>query len=106
MSTASTSSVRAMLIVMGCSALAACSSGISGEYEPQDMAGKVALKSIKFEGKEAFITTSLGTITRVPFEVDGERVILTNAGQSQVFQLTEEGCLDAGMLGKLCKKKT
>lgn len=83
--------------------LAACGSGLSGEYVPQE--ASMFMQSVKFEDGHAYITSIAGQTSRVDYEVDGERVMLKLGATSQMFTLDKNGCLEGGqMIGTFCKK--
>ena len=81
---------------------ASCGDGLKGSY-----VGKgVPFKELKFSSSgKVELTTVMGTTTEATYEVDGDKVKISAAGQTQIFTKDKNGCLDGGgMIGKFCKE--
>lgn len=84
--------------------LAACGGGgLKGTYTPQ---GFSPIDSITFKSGGKVEVSSMGPTTEGTFEIDGDRVRITFAGQTTIFTIDKQGCLDSGAAfgaRKFCK---
>ena len=94
------SNVRLLwLILVG---LSGCSSKLSGTYAGDG----IPFKQLTFTSRDKVeLTTVMGTTAEAAYVVDGEKVKISANGQTQVFAIDANGCLDGGgMIGKFCKQ--
>jgi hypothetical protein len=83
-------------------ALVGCGKKLSGTYTPSDNG---IFEKLTFTSGNKVEITVFGSTSEVSYEVDGNKLKITNAGQTQVFTIDDKGCLDGGgMIGKYCKK--
>lgn len=82
--------------------LAGCGARVSGVYKPQ---GATFLDGMNFKS-DGKVELTFMTMTREgTFGVDGDRVKVTNGGDTQIFTVESKGCLDGGrLLGRYCKE--
>jgi hypothetical protein len=89
------------LFVAGCG-----HNSMSGTYLPKGggMGNGLVMSKLEFiSGTEVNISMMEQTV-RANYKVDGKQVLLIVNGQQEVFNLTDDGCLDGGNLfGKFCK---
>jgi hypothetical protein len=98
-------STRRLSLGIGCAILlAGCGGGLSGTYKQKTgfTAGLADMQMTFSRGTVQF--KAMGAVTEATYKVSGKEVRITNAGQTQVFTIDSEGCLDGGeMVGKYCK---
>ena len=88
-----------MLTLVIC--LAACK-GLSGTYVAK---GDAFLEKIAFTSKNSVEISTMGVTQSGTFRKDGDKVIISIAGESHVFTIDKDGCLDGGgLIGKYCKE--
>lgn len=81
--------------------LVGCGSRVSGVYKPQ---GATFLDGMNFKSGGKVELTFMTMTKEGTFVVDGDRVKVTNGGDTQIFTLDGKGCLDGGqLLGRYCK---
>lgn len=81
--------------------VAACTGGIDGAYEPPN--GEGFFERLTFHGGGRADITFLGATKEVTWKRSGQRLTLSNAGETQVFTIDAAGCLDGGgLLGRYC----
>ena len=89
-----------------CLFVAGCGHSLSGTYLPKGggMGNGFVMSKLEFiSGTEVNISMMEQTV-RANYKVDGKQVLLIVNGQQEVFNLTDDGCLDGGNLfGKFCK---
>ncbi|HEX6747831.1 MAG TPA: hypothetical protein VF092_11110 [Longimicrobium sp.] len=92
------SSLRRLSIAVATLALAACGHHLDGKYATSN-----GMMQVEFKGDNAYVTIPMAGTTQVPFEMDGDRVILKNAeGGNMVLTRNSDGSL-AGPMGDLRK---
>ena len=92
------SSLRRLSIAAAVLVLAACGKHLDGKYATSN-----GLMQVEFKGHNAYVTIPMAGTTQVPFEVDGDRVILKNADNgNMVLTRNSDGSL-AGPMGDLRK---
>src|SRR5438093_12902440 len=78
-----------------------CGRSISGEYTG-DKASFFEKLVFKSGGKVEI--SFMGGTEEAGFEVEGDKVKITNAGQTQILTIDSNGCLNGGgIVGKYCK---
>jgi hypothetical protein len=77
---------------------AACSSSLDGKYEDRN-----GVMGIEFKSGTAYVSTPAGTVA-TKYQVDGDRIILSNEGGNLVLTRASDGALD-GPTGKMVKAK-
>lgn len=76
--------------------------GLSGTYIGEDGA---FLEKMTFISNDKVELTFLGATTETTYIKEGKKVKIDNAGDNQIFAITENGCLDGGgFIGKYCKE--
>jgi hypothetical protein len=81
---------------------AACGSKLSGTYSGN---GTGLLDEIAFKSGGKAEVVFLGMRKEGTYEKDGDRVKITINGETNIFAIDGQGCLDAGPIGgKYCKK--
>ncbi|HNQ27386.1 MAG TPA: hypothetical protein PKL92_05640 [Aquaticitalea sp.] len=81
--------------------LSGCSNGLQGTYVGNDNA---FFDQLNFTSGNTVEIVFMGVTKEAEYTVDGKKVRITAAGETQVFTLTDKGCLDGGgMLGSYCK---
>jgi hypothetical protein len=98
---------RLIVVALACVALVACGKSLSGTYVAKQGsglgAGLVMEKMNFIDGSNVELTMMAQTV-RAPYKIDGESLLITVQGQTQVFKIDKDGCLDGGdVFGKLCK---
>lgn len=84
--------------------LVACGGGVSGEYGSGE--GDQWSPVFTFKGDEVDVAMPVGGTIRGTYEVKDGKVAITMGGQTQVFPILEDGCIDGGLFfGKACKKR-
>jgi len=88
----------AILPVIACIALIACSHGLSGTYVPQGgvVANGLAMQKIEFLNDKEVNLTMPGQVVRAEYKIDGKQVLFGVNGQQQVFNIDDKGCLEGG----------
>lgn len=82
--------------------LCSCTNGLQGAYVGQ---GNAFFDQLTFTSGSTVEIVFMGATKEAQYEVDGKKVRITAAGETQVFTLTDKGCLDGGgMLGTYCKE--
>lgn len=88
----------AAVIATATAGLSGCRSRLSGTYESAN-----GVMTVEFHSGKAYLTMPLATV-EVPYEVDGNKVILQHvAGVNVVLTRNADGSLQ-GPMGKLTKK--
>lgn len=81
-------------------ALAGCADGLSGRYE-----GEGFFDHLEFRDGGKVEIGFMGSVAEADYVVEGDRVKITRAGETQVFQRAGDGCVDGGgMLGRYCPR--
>jgi len=82
--------------------VAGCGHKLSGTYAGESL----AFKELKFiSGSKVELTSLMDTTTEATYTVEGDKVKISAAGQTQVFTLDKNGCLDGGgLIGTFCKR--
>ena len=81
--------------------LLACGGGLSGTYTGD---GNSFFESLAFRSDGKVDITWMGTTREGTYEVDGERVAISSGGDTQVFTIDSQGCVDGGgLIGRYCK---
>lgn len=88
---------RLSLISAAALALAACGSHMKGKYATAN-----GMMSVEFKGDKAYVTLPMAGTQQMPFEQDGDRVILKNADGNLVLTRNSDGSL-ASPMGDLKK---
>jgi|SRR5579863_7717715 hypothetical protein len=90
-----------------CLWLTACGhSSLSGTYVPQGggMGNGLVMEKLEFVSGDAVTLSMMQQKIRATYKVEGKQLLLTLNGQSLVFDIDGNGCLDGGSLyGKFCK---
>ena len=98
---------RFAIVALACLALAACGKSLSGTYVAKGGSGLgsgLVMEKVEFISSSEVNLTMMEQTFRVPYKIDGDQVLFTANGQSMVFKIDSDGCLDGGTLfGKLCK---
>ena len=77
-------------------------SGLKGTYVVQNNA---FFEKLTFKSGHKVDIVFMGTTSEIEYELDGNKVKITNAGQNQILTITDDGCLDGGgIVGKYCKE--
>lgn len=83
-------------------AAAACGGGIEGIYSGKDT-GFLDRLAFKSGGKVEL--TFMGMTKEGTYELEGDKVKITNGGETHIFTRLEDGCIDGGgILGKYCRE--
>lgn len=83
--------------------IAACGSGVSGEYGTGE--GDKFEPVFIFKGDNVDVSMPIGGTLRGTYKVEDGKVAITMNGQTLVFTILENGCIDGGLyFGKVCKK--
>jgi hypothetical protein len=81
--------------------LIGCGSGIRGTYSGKDTG---FLDEMAFKSGGKVDLTFMGMTKEGSYEVEGKTVKITNAGETTVLTIDDQGCLDGGgMIGRYCK---
>lgn len=88
-------------------AAVACGGGLEGVYEPESRPGAQAslqpFERLEFRSGSRVELTIMGSIIEGSFEVEGDRVRIIIAGNTQIFRREEGGCLEGGdLMGRYC----
>jgi hypothetical protein len=83
--------------------LGACGGGgMSGVYEPPN--GEGFFDRLTFHGGGTVDITFMGATKEATWKREGDRLTITNDGETQVFAIDDQGCADGGgLLGRYCK---
>lgn len=85
-------------------ALIGCGHSLSGTYSGK---GTGFLDKLHFKSGGKVELTFMGMTKEGSYEIEGNKVKVTNAGDTQVLTIDAQGCLDGGgLLGKYCKDGT
>jgi len=98
--------VRGAAFVAATLLVTACSSGMEGVYS--DKSGMFSYK-FKSGGKVELTSKVLGVeqTAEMDYKLEDGKVKLGMAGgPMQVISIDKNGCLEAGFMGKMCRKKT
>lgn len=87
---------RMISCALTCSVLAACGSGLSGEYGGE----QCLYDKLAFEGDDRVYVTFFGMEQPGTYRVDGDRVIVTAASGEALVFTRNGGNLEAGALGE------
>ena len=79
-----------------------CGNGLEGTY----VGGSNAFfDQLTFISGKTVEIVFMGAAKEAQYTVDGTKVRISTAGETQVFNLNDKGCLDGGgMLGTYCKE--
>ncbi|MCB0461939.1 MAG: hypothetical protein R2816_12380 [Flavobacteriaceae bacterium] len=78
-----------------------CTPSLSGTYKG---VGSTFFDQLTFKSGNKVELVFMGSTTEVEYKLEEGKVKITNAGQTQVLTITEDGCLDGGgFVGKYCK---
>ncbi|MBL85506.1 MAG: hypothetical protein CMO82_02480 [Winogradskyella sp.] len=81
--------------------LLSCGNGLEGTYKGSNGA---FFDQLTFISKNKVELVFKGATSEVEYTVEGDKVKITNAGQTQILTITDDGCLDGGdFVGKYCK---
>jgi hypothetical protein len=81
--------------------LVGCGNGIEGTYSGR---GTGFLEKMVFKGDGKVDLTFMGMTREGTYEVDGDRVKVTNSGTTEILTVADDGCLEGGgILGRYCK---
>jgi len=80
------------------SATAACGASLDGKYEDRN-----GFMGIEFKSGTAYVSTMGGTVA-TKYQIDGDKIVLSNEGGNLVLTRESDGSLD-GPMGKLVKAK-
>jgi hypothetical protein len=90
-----------LMAAAACLALAACDDGVSGTYAGNENS---FLEKLEFNSDKVDVT-GFGETKQGTYEIDGDKVMITIGGETQVFTRGDDDCLDGGLvLGKYCKE--
>lgn len=93
---------RFAVVAMAALALNGCGSAVSGEYSPS---GRAHFQSLNFKSNDTAEVMFQGMKSEIRYEVDGDSVKLTNAGETVILTMDDKGCLvGGGPLGTYCKQ--
>ena len=93
------------ILIMVTVFLASCGNKLSGTYNV-DANGGMPFKKMNFTSDtKVELTVAITEATaEADYVVEGDKVKITAAGQTQIFTIDKNGCLDGGaMIGKFCK---
>lgn len=80
-----------------------CGGGLRGTYVPPD--GEGFLDQITFRSGGKADITFMGTTREATWAVDGRRLTITSGGDTQVFTIDDDGCVDGGrLIGRYCRE--
>lgn len=75
---------------------------LSGTYVAK---GDAFLEKIAFTSKNGVEISTMGVTQSGTFKKDGDKVTISISGESHVFTIDKDGCLDGGgLVGKYCKE--
>jgi len=98
---------RILFAALACLAVAACGqSGLSGTYVPkgESLGGGFVMQKLDFVSGESVDVSMMEQTVRATYKIDGKKLLLIVNGQQEVFNITDDGCLDGGNLfGKFCR---
>ena len=82
--------------------LVGCGKKLSGTYTGEG----VPFKQLKFtSGNKVELTTLMDSVNEATYVVEGDKVKISAGGQTQIFTIDKDGCLNGGgMIGKFCKQ--
>lgn len=81
--------------------LSACGQQVSGLYTGQEGS---FLESMNFKSGGKVELTFMGGTGEGTYEIEGNKVKVTNNGETQLLTIDADGCLDGGRrIGKYCK---
>ncbi|MEW5977628.1 MAG: hypothetical protein AB1898_17680 [Acidobacteriota bacterium] len=94
--------IRFLTVVLASTLLVGCGKKLSGTYSGKDT-GFLDKMTFKSGGKVDL--TFMGMTREGTYEIDGNQVKITNAGDTQVLAIDSQGCLDGGgFLGRYCQE--
>jgi hypothetical protein len=97
-----TAGVGVTVAVLLCSVIGCAGSGIEGTYSGK---GTGFLQQIVFKSDGKVELTFMGMTREGTYEVEGNKVKVTNAGTTEILTIGGDGCLDGGgIMGRYCKE--
>ena len=94
-------SIAVMLAVI----LVGCGRGLSGTYVLTDGTGMLFKKLTFTSGNKVELTTIMDSTSEATYEVDGDKIKISAAGETQIFTIDKNKCVvGGGMIGTFCKK--
>ena len=81
--------------------LSSCGSGLEGTYVGD---GNAFFDQLIFTSGNTVEIVFMGATKEAQYSIDGKKVRITNADETQIFTLNDENCLEGGgILGTYCK---
>jgi predicted small secreted protein len=104
MKRAKTSSLLCLVVLVIAATLTSCGSRVRGTYSGKDTG---FLDKMTFESDGKVELTFMGMTKEGTYVVEDKKVKITNAGETHVLTIDDQGCLDGGgLLGKYCKESS
>jgi hypothetical protein len=96
---------RVAILIIATAFLAGCGHRLSGTYTADENSMSLFEKLEFTSGTKVEITHPVDGTFEAPYVVEGDKVKITVRGQTLVWTIDKNGCLDGGgMFGKFCKK--
>ena len=89
-----------LVALLGC---AGCNSGVQGKYLGGD---EGFFESLDFKSDGKVEITFMGSAREGTYVVEDSKVKVTAGGDTQIFTIRDDGCLDGGgLVGSYCKNR-
>jgi hypothetical protein len=93
------------ILILAAGFLTGCGSKLSGIYNADAKRLSVYSKLDFTSGSKVELTAEMGGTFEGTYVVEGDKVKITFGGQTQVWTIDKNGCLDGGEMGGLCCKQ-
>lgn len=92
--------MRKLMVLAALAALTACGSGLEGTYRDE-----TGMMTYTFKSDGTMYQTVMGTEMEVPYEMDGEKILIGGPEGRMVMTLLDDGSIQGPMGMKLTKRE-